>query len=150
MLVSIGGFVFWFGCSLLSFFPFFITFLFLIIFILITLFYLFIFLSFFLFLSTFSSEPCGWEGIGSPARCQVWASEVGELVQDIGPPETSRPHVISNGESWAIQTKSHTHTHSQKEKKINISLLPKSTASILGGFVVFSTDSGYIKLIVEI
>ena len=31
-------------------------------------------------------------------------------------------------------TKKHTHTHSQKEKKkkIHISLLPKSTASILG------------------
>ena len=38
------------------------------------------------------------------------------------------------------QTKKHTHTHSQKEKKekIHISLLPKSTTSILGWFVVYS------------
>ena len=37
-------------------------------------------------------------------------------------------------------TKKHTHTHSQKEKKekIYILLLPKSTASILGLFVVYS------------
>ena len=34
------------------------------------------FLSF--FFSPFSSEPCDWQGLGAPAWCQVWASEVGE------------------------------------------------------------------------
>ena len=24
-------------------------------------------------------EPCGWQGLRAPARCQAWASEVGEL-----------------------------------------------------------------------
>ena len=55
MLVSIGGFVFWFGCSLISFSLsfLFITFLFLIIFsVLINVVYLFIY-SFFLFFLPF-------------------------------------------------------------------------------------------------
>ena len=78
----ISGFVFWFGCSLLSFFffNFFFIFIFLIIknfFILITLFFLLY--SFFLFFSPFSSELCGWQSLGAPATCQDWASEVGEL-----------------------------------------------------------------------
>ena len=42
-------------------------------FILITLFY-----SFFSFFSPFSYELCGWQGLGAPAGCQAWASEVGE------------------------------------------------------------------------
>ena len=25
-----------------------------------------------------SQKPCGWQGLGAPAWCQVWASEVGE------------------------------------------------------------------------
>ena len=44
-------------------------------------------------------EPCGWQGLGAPAGCQACASEVGEPIQDTGPPETSRLHVISNGKS---------------------------------------------------
>ena len=24
-------------------------------------------------------KPCGWQGLGAPAGCQAWASEVGEL-----------------------------------------------------------------------
>ena len=24
-------------------------------------------------------QPCGWQGLGAPARCQAWAFEVGEL-----------------------------------------------------------------------
>ena len=44
--------------------------------ILITLFIYFFFLSF--FSSPFSSEPCGWQDLGALARCQTWASEVGE------------------------------------------------------------------------
>ena len=44
------------------------------------LFYFILSSSFFLsFFSTFSSEPCGWQGLGAPARCQDWASEVEEL-----------------------------------------------------------------------
>ena len=39
------------------------------------------------------------EGLGAPAGCQAWTFEVGSRVQDIGPPETSQPHVISIGES---------------------------------------------------
>ena len=35
------------------------------------------FLSFFLY-SPFSSEPCGWQGLGALARCQACVSEVGE------------------------------------------------------------------------
>ena len=79
MLVSIGGFVFWFGCSLISFSLsfLFITFLFLIIFsVLIKVVYLFIY-SFFLFFLPFllscvadrvlvlqlgiRTEPLSWE-----------------------------------------------------------------------------------------
>ena len=33
---------------------------------------------FFPFFSSFSSELCGWQGLGAPARCQAWASKVGE------------------------------------------------------------------------
>ena len=41
----------------------------------------FFFLSFFPFLSFFSpflSEPCHWQGLGAPAKCHAWASEVGQ------------------------------------------------------------------------
>ena len=99
MFLIIGGFVHWFGCSLL-FFPPIITFCILIIyflfFILISLFY-FIF-SFFLFLPFILSCVADrvlvlWPGVRpEPLR---WESRV----QDIGPPEPSQPHIISNGES---------------------------------------------------
>ena len=44
-------------------------------------------------------ELCGCQGLGALAWCQASASEVGGQVQDIAPPETSRPQVISIGES---------------------------------------------------
>ena len=96
MLVIIGGFGFWFGCSLLSFFLIFLVFN-NYFFILITLFYLFsFFLSFFLpfLLSRVADRVLVlWLGLRPvPLR---WESRV----QDLGRPETSRPHVISNGES---------------------------------------------------
>ena len=83
-LVVIGRFVFWFGCSLLSLFLFLNYFLiffmfnnYFFFFLLITLFYfIYFFLSF--FFSPFSSERCGWQGLGAPAGCQASASEVGE------------------------------------------------------------------------
>ena len=37
---------------------------------------MFFFVSF--FFSPFSSEPLGWQDLGALARCQAWASEVGE------------------------------------------------------------------------
>ena len=43
--------------------------------------------------------PCGWQGLRAPARCQAWASEVGEPLQDIGPPENSQPLRISISKS---------------------------------------------------
>ena len=43
--------------------------------------------------------PCGWQGLGAPARCQTWASEWEGHVQDTGPPETSGSCVISISES---------------------------------------------------
>ena len=83
-LVIIGGFVFWFGCSLLPFF-FFITkkyFFKKIICVFyfnnfILSYFIFLFL-FFFFFSTFYSEPCGRQALGAPARFQGCASEVGE------------------------------------------------------------------------
>ena len=57
----------------------------------------FIFLSFF-FLSPFSSEPCGWQGLSAPAKVRPEPLRWESRAQDIGPPETSQPHVISNGE----------------------------------------------------
>ena len=36
----------------------------------------YLFVSF--FCSSFPSEPCSWQGLGAPAYCQAWASEVGE------------------------------------------------------------------------
>ena len=103
MLVIIGGFGFWFGCSLLPFFlffSFFITFKFLfsIIFYFnnFILFIYFFFLSFFLpFLLSCVADRVFvlWPGVRPmPLR---WESRV----QDTGPPETSQLHVISNGES---------------------------------------------------
>ena len=69
-----------------------------------------------------------------------------------------RQNPRTNGKSKAIQTKSHTeactYTHKKKkrEKYIYISLLPKSTSSIwmISCLFRYSTDAGYIKLIVEI
>ena len=63
----------------LKFFYFNNIFLFLYLFIIITLFYFtFFFFCFLSFISPFSSEPCGWKGLGAPARCQAWALEVRE------------------------------------------------------------------------
>ena len=91
VLVIIGGFVFWFGGSLLSFF---LLFYYLNFFIFNNFFYFnnFLFFSFFLFsflpssfplflsfFSPFYSEPCGWQDLGALARHQSCASEVGEL-----------------------------------------------------------------------
>ena len=58
----------------------------------------------------------------------------------------------------AIQTKSHTETYTytltkrEKGENIYISLLPKSNSSIWDDLlsIRYSTDAGYIKLIVEI
>ena len=51
------------------------------------------------FFSAFSSELCGWQGLmfwpGVRPVPLRWESQV----QDTDPPETSRLHVISNGES---------------------------------------------------
>ena len=82
------------------FFFYFLIFLFLIIyflfFIFITLFYFSFFLSFFLpFLLSHLADRALvlWPGVlPEPLR---WESQV----QDSGPPETSQPHIISNGES---------------------------------------------------
>ena len=83
----------WWICFLvwlLSYFFFFLLLkkIFLIIifyfFILISLFYftLYYFILYYLllsfFFSPFYSEPCGWQALGAPARCQGCASEVGE------------------------------------------------------------------------
>ena len=43
--------------------------------------------------------PCGWQGLGTPAGCQAWALRWESQLQDTGPSETSRPHIISTGES---------------------------------------------------
>ena len=51
------------------------------------------------FLSFPGYLPCLQEGLGAPAACQPCASEVGELSSVLHPPETSRLHVISKGES---------------------------------------------------
>ena len=73
----------------------------------------FCFLSFFLF-SPFSSEPCGWEGLGAKPVPLRWESQV----QDLGPPETYGLHVISNGESSPrnlhINTKIQLHSTTSK------------------------------------
>ena len=101
MLVIIGGFVFWFGCSLLSFFfLFLLRFIFLIVnnllFILIILFYFF-FLSFFLpFLLSYVADRVLVLRSGVRPVPLRWESGV----QDIGPLETSQLHVISNGERF--------------------------------------------------
>ena len=110
MLVIIGGFVFWFGCSLLSFFLFLKKILFnnyFSFFILITLFYFilsyfilfYLLLSFSLFflpfiLSHVDDRPLVLQpGIRAvPLR---WESQL----QDTGPQETCRLQVISNGKS---------------------------------------------------
>ena len=92
MLVIIGGFVNWFGCSLLFFiFNNFFYFL-----ILITLLYfifsLFFFLPFFLpFLLSHVTVRVLVLRPGVRPESLRWES----CVQDIGPPETSRPIVIS-------------------------------------------------------
>ena len=94
-------FVFWFGCSLLSFFLFFNYFKFFLIFynyfllfIIMTLFSFF--LSFFLpfILSHVDDRVLVlWPSIRPvPLRWESW-------VQDIGPPEISQLHVISNGKN---------------------------------------------------
>ena len=77
----------WWICLLvwlLSSFLFLITFLFFYFnnfycFILIILFLFILFYFFSFFFSPFFSEPCGWQGLGAPAWCQAWASEMGEL-----------------------------------------------------------------------
>ena len=82
-----------------SFFYYFLIFLLLIIFLFwITLFYFTLFFSFFLIFAPFSSEPCVWQGLGAPARCQAFASEVGELSSRYWSPETSQLHIILNSE----------------------------------------------------
>ena len=80
---------------------------------------LFIFLFLFLFLlSPFSSEPCGWQGLGAPTGCQVEPPRWEGRVQDTGPPETSWPHVISISESspgdLPLNTKTQLHPMASK------------------------------------
>ena len=122
MLVIIGGFIHWFGCSLLLFiFKFLKFFIFkLIYFIIFNLFYLFFyyFSSFFLFFLPFLLSHVAdivlelWQGVRpEPPR---WESKV----QDIGLPETSWPHVISIGESspryFCLNTKTQLHPTARK------------------------------------
>ena len=72
VLVIIGGFVYWFGSPLLFLLLFYFTILlfFILIILLYFLRYFIILLSFFFF-SPFSSEPCGWQGLGDLAWCQA-------------------------------------------------------------------------------
>ena len=94
MLVITGGFAYWFGSSLL-FFNYFFNFN--NFFILITLFYFFLsFFSFFLpfLLSNLADRVLALQPGVRPEPLR-WESRV----QDIDPPETSRPLIISIGES---------------------------------------------------
>ena len=94
-LVIVGGFAFWFGCSLLFFY--YLKIIFKYFFIFITLFYfIFLFLSFFLpfILSRVDDRLL----VLQPSTRTVhlrWESQV----QDTGPQETSQLQVISNGEN---------------------------------------------------
>ena len=112
VLVIIGGFVYCFDCSLLFFYKFFILIICIFkFFMLITLFYYFLSLLFFYFLPFLLSrlgdrvlvlrpgvrpEPLRWEN----------------RVQDIGPPETYWPHIISIGESSPRDLHLNAKTHS--------------------------------------
>ena len=103
MLVIIGGFVYWFSCTLLFFLITFIFFYFnnfLKFFILIILFIYLLFLSFFLFsflpflLSHVADQVLMlWPGV--KLEPLWWENRV----QDTGTPETSQPLIISIGES---------------------------------------------------
>ena len=104
MLLIIGGFVFWFSCSLLSlFFLFLNKFLTIFIFNIFFIFYFNNFISFFSFFLSFFlpfllSHVADRVLVHQPGVRPVplrWESQV----QDTGPPETSRLHVISNGRS---------------------------------------------------
>ena len=112
---------FWFGCSLLSFSLFFITFYFFISNIFFyfnnSVLFIYFFLSFFLFLPFLLSHADDrvlvlWLGVRpEPLR---WESRV----QDIGPPETSQPHIISDGKSSPrdlhLNTKTQLHSTNSK------------------------------------
>ena len=114
-----------FFLSSFFFFYYFLSFLFLIIFfyfnrfiLFIYLFiYLFIFLSFFLFLPFLLSCVADsvlvlWPGVRpEPLR---WVSRL----QDVGPPETSQPHIISNGKSCPrdLHLNTRTQLHSTNNK----------------------------------
>ena len=51
------------------------------------------------FLSSFSSKLYGCQDLGAPAGLRPEPPRWEGQVQDIGPPETSQPHIISIGES---------------------------------------------------
>ena len=116
MLVIIGGFVYWFGCSLLSFFQLLFNF-FLIIF-----FYfnncIFLNFFFFLFLLPFLLSRVADRilvlRLGVKPEPLRWQTRI----QDIGPPETSQPHVTSNGKSSPrdlhLNTKTQLHSMTSK------------------------------------
>ena len=115
MLVIIGGFVYWFGCSLRffnfkKFFKFYYFFL--------VLFFLFKKIFFLPFFLTFLQRCVTYRvlvlQLGVRPEPPRWES----LVQDTGPPETTWPHVISIGESSPrelhLNTKTQLHTTASK------------------------------------
>ena len=95
-LVIIGGFVYWFGCSLFFLILFNFNNFFIFYFNNFTLFYLVIF---FLSFSPFSSEPGTNRVLMLRPGVRHEALRLESWVQDIGPPENSQPHVISIGKS---------------------------------------------------
>ena len=122
VLVITVGFVFWFGCSLLSFFFFFYYFLILLFLIIIFYFNNFIlfyfFLSFILFFLPFTLSCVADRVVvlrpGVRPVPLMWDS----WVQDICPPENSWVHVISNGKSSPrdLHLNAKTHIHSMTSK----------------------------------
>ena len=114
MLVIFGGFLFWFGCSLLSF-----VFFFFFHFNNVNLFYFnFFFHSFFLFFLTFLLSHVAERVLVLQAGVRPEALRWKSRVQDIVPPETSQPHIISNGKSSPrdLYLKAKTQLHSTTTK----------------------------------
>ena len=117
MLVIIGGFVYWFPCSLLFFilifflifnFNYFILYIY-------TYIYVFFFLSFFLpFLLSRMADRVLVLQPGVRPEPLRWESRVHDMV----PPETSQPHIISIGESSPrdlhLNTKTQLHAMARK------------------------------------
>ena len=81
-------------------------------------FFIYFILFFLSFYSPISSEPCGWQGLGAPAECQAWASEVGQPSSGHWTTRTSWPHVISKGKSSPrdLQLNAKTQLHARTSK----------------------------------